>query len=489
MDSETRLYELTEGYLGRNLSDDERRELAGMVSTGAALHKEFVEQVRLARRLSGYFNQPEAEATWSKVAALLDSETPEHQRRLADAVEARIDAGLRAGADIRRARRRRLVAAAAGAAAACALAIVVVTKQGPGEPSTGREELASAPAGPAPAREPTMTPSSETAEAARLGSGAAAQPAQPAAQPIDRRLAESEGRAPEPVVLPAVLSSTVAGDVALLGAAEGGALASRADLLFFGAFESLPSMARWPIRSWRMRRYLSTRPGVEGNGMRVRFPPTGPKAAQRDSAAGRFGPPELAGTVFRVALAQSAAGGALDDVHVRYYVRFDRAFDFAAGGGVLPGLCGGQCDTRRREQSRKLGFSVRLGVASDGTVSFDPWLPDARPHAKTSWNRKLRPGKWHAIELRVKLNASADSDGLMEGWFDGEKVAATSGCRFRETATVRADGLLFETSFAPSDLNVESPTMGATFDNLVVAPGYIGPRQQTGPPPAPQRSP
>jgi hypothetical protein len=98
------------------------------------------------------------------------------------------------------------------------------------------------------------------------------------------------------------------------------------------------------------------------------------------------------------------------------------------------------------------------------------------PKRPRRWRRALEPGTWHAVELRVKLNAPDASDGVVEGWLDGEKAAALRGLRLRELPDMAVEHVAFEASFRGALEGGPAHEVEATFDDLVVARSYIGPR-------------
>jgi hypothetical protein len=160
-----------------------------------------------------------------------------------------------------------------------------------------------------------------------------------------------------------------------------------------------------------------------------------------------------------------------DELHLRYYVRLSESFDFA-GGGRLPGLCMGQC-ADGPQAVRPRADIIRPRWTRLGELVFDP-LPGTRPR-EGRWQRLLTPGTWHCIEVRVKLNAPGAADGVVEGWLDGARAVTLAGLRLRDTEATRLQGVWFHTMFRPGG-PAPARDGDATFDNLAVATGYLGPR-------------
>lgn len=111
-----------------------------------------------------------------------------------------------------------------------------------------------------------------------------------------------------------------------------------------------------------------------------------------------------------------------------------------------------------------LGWTNRLGHI---TATADAPLAGMTPYVH-SWDMiganmalgnvggmggALYPDRWYCVEIRCKLNTynplgGSPSDGLMEIWLDGVKVASHTGWSYRDGPPLTADGVV-PTSFAP----------------------------------------
>lgn len=460
--NEARLFELTESFLEGTLSDTDRRALARLLAD-PDVRKEFAAQVRVAHGLRVTLGDGgsarSAERTWAAVERLLD-EDPERQRqRVADAVDAAID--LRE----RRVRRRSSITAMAMVAAA---AIVVLATALVLRPREHARVAGDSEAAVAFGRNERPSPGVVASRPPRLLLPQPADPVLHEPKPEDH-FEPSVGPVVEPVVAAQPQPASpegIAGDGPERLAVEEPALTRRQDVRFFGAFDSLAGMARWPIREWRKRAHVSTAPGLSGAGLRVSYP-------------ARSGPTN-GGTRLHVALVEAAAPPARRPVrlHVRYHVRLDPDFDFAANGGVLPGLCGGTCNPNTRKPTGGDGWAVRLAWLPDGTLALDPILPVMPGRQRLNWTRGLVKGRWHAIELAVRLNTPGKRDGRIEGWLDGQKAITLGGLHFRHTPALAIDTLLFDSTFRSWQSTGPERDVAATFDNVVVAGTYIGPREE-----------
>ncbi len=433
--TEARFHNLVESYLSEVVTAAERRELEAAVTGDEGWKREFVAQVRLARQLGVLMRNRTPQDTWTRVERLLWlSIGPAHGARLADAVEELID---RSGT--RRPRPWRWMAGGASLAVAASLALMLLRAGSPARLAqsnrAGGESVEVTP--PVAVQLPPAPP--------RLIAPTTPPPAVAVTPPPPR--------SPAPVVPAAVL-----GDREELVASEGPELAVRPDLIFFGAFETRPTTAVWPIRDWLRQHTTDIRPGMVGNALHVGY---SRGSGQQDG-----------GTRMRVRLAQNlSAPAGRDVIHVRYYVRLDPEFEFGPGG-FLPGVCGGLC----AKGNGRDGVNVRAEWQHDGAIAFGVNIPmDGALKGRKRWTRSLVPGVWHSVELRVKLNTPGKLDGAVVGWLDGERAGELTRLRLRDVATLQIDSLFLDTSFrhkamgAPRDL-------GASFDQVVVAGAYIGPR-------------
>lgn len=140
----------------------------------------------------------------------------------------------------------------------------------------------------------------------------------------------------------------------------------------------------------------------------------------------------------------------------RQYVRFPVGFDFHKGGG-LPGIVTGLDHDRTEEEMGAVWLSWEKdgkiaigGRFSDKDQRVDNYLPGADNFAAD--------GQWHRIDLHVTLNTEASRpNGVIEAWYDGEKVASAESVLFPTKAGDAWDGLLFDVHFGTMDLSSVSP--------------------------------
>jgi hypothetical protein len=88
---------------------------------------------------------------------------------------------------------------------------------------------------------------------------------------------------------------------------------------------------------------------------------------------------------------------------------------------------------------------------------------------KRQWSGKgkMTPGRWHDFALHVLWSRAAEK-GLVELWFDGEKVVPLT-----KTATLKDENIAFfqiglfrETSDAPETIVIDHVTEGTTLEDV-----------------------
>ncbi|MBK1828855.1 glycoside hydrolase family 9 protein [Haloferula rosea] len=172
--------------------------------------------------------------------------------------------------------------------------------------------------------------------------------------------------------------------------------------------------------------------------------------------------------------------GEYEDLYMSYWVRFDEDFDFVLGG-KLPGLGGAVSFEDRTHE-----WSGRLMWREDGKAEFYVHVPSENnydPGDRFWWNTEgfqatFIPGRWHHIELRMKMNTPGEFDGLMEGWFDGVKAASYPNFYFRDAPTQNASiaWVFFSTFFGGSSSSIWEARKDehAWFDEFTVSRTRIG---------------
>ncbi len=155
-----------------------------------------------------------------------------------------------------------------------------------------------------------------------------------------------------------------------------------------------------------------------------------------------------------------------DELWCSYEVYFEKNFDFR-NGGKLPGFCGGKCYTGGDKPKEADGWSNRIMWKKDGflTQYVYHFGQKGRYADNFKWNlngkisqKRITPGKWHQILMRVKMNDLDSvngmlSNGILQTWFDGELVVDLNSMLFRNRPEMKIDRFYFSTFHGGNDKN------------------------------------
>ncbi|MEM7799186.1 MAG: polysaccharide lyase [Chloroflexota bacterium] len=168
-------------------------------------------------------------------------------------------------------------------------------------------------------------------------------------------------------------------------------------------------------------------------------------------------------------------GAGYNELYVAYRVRFPEGFDFVKGG-KLPGLVGGEANSGGDRPNGRDGWSARMMWTREGKVIQYVYHPD-QPKSSgddmdwdLSGQRYFQPGVWHTVEHRVVMNTPGSSNGLIEGWFDGDLAFRREGLRFRDVDQLAIDALYFSTFFGGSGADwAAQQDESIFFDDFVIS--------------------
>ena len=183
-----------------------------------------------------------------------------------------------------------------------------------------------------------------------------------------------------------------------------------------------------------------------------------------------------------------------EELFLAFWVKFDENFDFRHGGKLL-GLRGSLPPFPGPDP-----FRIRLMWREEGALEF--YLHDygmLNGEGKTPyrhwWNkggqRQFIPGKWHHIEIQVRLNTHGLLDGALRGWFDGqlafEDTNSNVGVRAKDQSERQLNCFFFNTFFGGSSSQIIDgdtipeeiywgPThdVFANFDDISISSSRIG---------------
>ncbi len=182
-------------------------------------------------------------------------------------------------------------------------------------------------------------------------------------------------------------------------------------------------------------------------------------------------------------------------VHLRYYLKFDAAYDqgnLNHTGASLIGVTG-------NDKWAGMGKAEILPKGDDHfSTAFETWRDWGRVAAPGSmhlyaywmdmkidrdgnyWGNMLQPAlaerfvpvreRWYCFEFMVRVNEVGQSNGELAAWIDGKLYAHFKGLRWRSDATVKLKrfGLDVYVHQAAKDNTV-------WYDDVVVSTGYVGP--------------
>lgn len=260
------------------------------------------------------------------------------------------------------------------------------------------------------------------------------------------------------------------------------ALAQRQDIVFYGSFDQYGSKAwtaDWGI-PWNNRIETCTHipdNSPTGSALRVSYP------------TGGVGPQET-GAQFPIVFrnATKAAGAYYQELHLRYYLKFEEDFDFVQGG-KLPGLMGGGDSWTRSGGNQPVGnngWTLRFMWRAGGELVIYAYVP---PSANGKWGSETwgqdietgftaTPGQWHCIEEYVHIGTPGHDDGQLKVWIDGIERIAIDDMRFWdvENDAGRIGGIYFSTFHGGNQPDwAPQHDSFAQFDSLVAATQRVGP--------------
>jgi len=248
-------------------------------------------------------------------------------------------------------------------------------------------------------------------------------------------------------------------------------LKGRKDILFFEPFETADWWKRWGLRTPPRNLTLLREASVTDVGRAV--------AKIRFIRGGHYG----SGWSWKIA-------PALEEAYLRYYVKFEKGFDFGRGGktpGMMGWAPGRQAGWGGRRANGTNGFSTRICWSRDGAITMYTYHADQKTIYGDAFETRTAdglarwtPDRWTCMELHMKLNTpgarrgeKGKHDGIVELWRDGELIGRKADVRFRDLPTMKLDNLFVNAYFGgtwtcPRDQHI-------FYDNIVLAKGPIGP--------------
>jgi hypothetical protein len=166
-----------------------------------------------------------------------------------------------------------------------------------------------------------------------------------------------------------------------------------------------------------------------------------------------------------------------DELYCAYSVKFQNTFDFVLGG-KLPGFVGGRDYSGGHRPDGKNGWSARMMWRRTGSIVQYVYHPYQRgkwgddfpwkPNFLTSYS--FEPGRWYTVEHHIKMNTPGKSDGVIEGWLDGQLALRETHILFRDIPSLGIDAFYFSTFFGGQGRRW-APTKDEYiyFDNFIIS--------------------
>lgn len=163
---------------------------------------------------------------------------------------------------------------------------------------------------------------------------------------------------------------------------------------------------------------------------------------------------------------------AVKRARLTFDVQFEESFEFVRGG-KLHGLGGGM-RTVGCTPIQKNGWSVRIMWLQNGKPIIYIYHQDRENRCGDEYAGEndfvFVPGKWHAIELEVKLNTdSTTNDGWATLYIDNIQIVKVENIKITGSEKAHIDTFMFNTFFGGGDETWKpSKKVYANFDNFKV---------------------
>ena len=179
--------------------------------------------------------------------------------------------------------------------------------------------------------------------------------------------------------------------------------------------------------------------------------------------------------------------GYYQELYLRYYVKFEKGFDFRLGG-KLPGLMGGGDSWNRsggNQPDGTNGWTMRFMWVENGKLVVYAYVPKSAngKWGGHKWGQGIEcdynatPGKWICIEQYINVGTPGKDDGKLKVWIDGEEKVNIDDMRFwnKENNNGRIGGIYFST-FHGGNIEEWAPRNDsfAEFDGFVLAKHRVG---------------
>jgi hypothetical protein len=169
-----------------------------------------------------------------------------------------------------------------------------------------------------------------------------------------------------------------------------------------------------------------------------------------------------------------------NELYLAYWVKFQSGFDFVKGG-KLPGLAGGPnisggCGAYLPPDGTNAWSARAMWYAYGKAVQYI-YHPDktGRCGENMAYNlggyqRNYKPGVWHRVVHRIKMNTIGNHDGIVQAWFDGAMALDRRNLRFRDVTTLGINLFAFTTYLGGNDSSwAATKNQYSYFDDFVMS--------------------
>ena len=120
-------------------------------------------------------------------------------------------------------------------------------------------------------------------------------------------------------------------------------------------------------------------------------------------------------------------------INLEYRIFFSADFEWGSGG-ILPGIVGGKWWCTPRHRSSQC-WRVQLGWDQNGEIQVISRIPQAKRTISRVDTMSIEKGTWHDVSMYVRVNSGRSSNGEVEIWVDGKRLAVDSNLLFSAKKT------------------------------------------------------
>jgi chitosanase len=115
-------------------------------------------------------------------------------------------------------------------------------------------------------------------------------------------------------------------------------------------------------------------------------------------------------------------------ISLKYRLLFSSDFEWGSGG-ILPGIIGGKWWCTPRHGSSQC-WRVQLGWGKNGDIQVISRIPQAKRSIPRVNKMSFEKDRWHDVSMYIRVNTGESSNGEVEIWVDGKRLAIDSNVLF-----------------------------------------------------------